>query len=91
MSNVLEYFRTISRILTNRKARNASSVASSRRGSHNTETKMFAAYNRVLCGESVTVSDINLRIVCDNNLVCSKRYNINYMRDIKIIQLTFCV
>jgi hypothetical protein len=52
---------------------------------------MFTAYNRVLCGESVTASDINLRIVCDNHLACSKRCNINYRRNIKTIQLTFRV
>jgi GTP cyclohydrolase I len=52
---------------------------------------MFTAYNRELCGESVTVSDINLCIVCDNHLVCSKLYNIGYMRNIKIIELTLRV
>jgi hypothetical protein len=50
---------------------------------------MFAAYKRVLCGESVIVSDINVRIVSDNHLVCSERYNISDMHNIKIIQLTF--
>lgn len=85
MSNVVEDFRTIRRIATNRKARNASCAASLRRGSHGTETKMFTAYNVELCGESVTVSDINLRFVRDNHLVCSKLYDISYMWNIKTI------
>jgi hypothetical protein len=78
----------MNRILTNNKAGNSSSVASWRGYSHVTETKLFTSYKRVLCCESVTTSDINLRIVCDNHLVCSKRYNINYTSNIKIIQLT---
>lgn len=91
MSNVVVYFRTITRIVTNRKARNASSLASSRRGSHGTETKIFTAYNREFCGESVTASDVNLRIVRDKYLVCSKLHNISYLRNIKTILLTFHV